>query len=332
MKVSVIVPTRDRAGLLARCLDSLVAQTLPADQFEVVVVDNGSTDDTRSVAKSYGDKLRLQYLYAAEPGLHVGRHAGMQSASSPILVFCDDDIEAVPTWLEAVAHAFETEGIALVGGNCYPRFEVQPPAWLERWWSEEGVSGRALGYLSILDFGEGRFSIDPCHVWGCNFAIRRDLLVAIGGFHPDGMPADRLPYRGDGESYVAAAIHAKGGQVWFDSRASVRHFVPRGRMTPGYFEQRAFAQGISESYRMIRRRGGLRVPLRERLSITMRARLSRAWYRLRSLVAADAAERELARVRSRAAAAFVRGIQFHRQRVRADQALLQWVLKENYLT
>lgn len=203
---SVIVPTRNRAPVLQLCLPSLAQQSLPADSFEVVVVDNGSSDNTGTVARSFSDRLDLTLLHEVEPGLHVGRHAGWRAARSEQLVFVDDDIQAEPGWLAAVVDAFENPQVALVGGNNLPAFSHEPPACLERLWERPVLRGRALGFLSVLDFGGGRFEIDPGYVWGCNFSVRSSVLEAAGGFRPDGVPREHLHLRGDGESYVSTVV------------------------------------------------------------------------------------------------------------------------------
>lgn len=330
-RASVIVPTRNRAAVLRDCLISLTRQTLATDAFEVIVVDNGSTDDTAAVARSFDGPLRLRLLQEGEPGLHVGRHAGAKAAASDVLMFCDDDIEAQPGWVEAVARRFDQDAaIALVGGNDLPGWQGEVPAWLDLWWRQPVARGRALGYLSILDFGDGVFDIEPTWVWGCNFNLRRAAFEAARGFHPDGVPRERLPWRGDGEMHVGRTVQARGWRTVFDGAASVHHRVDAARMTPAYIEQRAFAQGVSDSYAAIRRHGRLlpdwRGPLRP---------LAGAW-RDRRLVAAAAGLEQAAAVEqwrqvlAAARRAHARGIAFHRDAVRQDPALLAWVLKEDY--
>jgi glucosyl-dolichyl phosphate glucuronosyltransferase len=325
---SVIVPTRNRAPVLRACLQSLAAQTMPAERFEVIVVDNGSSDDTAAVARAFDGPLRLRLLHEPEPGLHIGRHAGWRAAQSDVLMFADDDIEAEPGWVEAVAAAFDDPAVALVGGNDRPNFEHAPPAWLQRWWSIPVAHGRALGYLSILDFGERRrFDIDPAWVWGCNFNVRRSVLEAARGFHPDGVPKDRLRWRGDGEMHVGRVVRERGARTLFDAAASVRHRVDGFRMTADYFEQRAFAQGVSDSYATIRRAGGLRpqwqAPLRRWLGRWRDRRLARP--------ADDPVVMEWRSVLAAVRRGHAAGAAFHRQAVREDPALLAWVLKEDYL-
>jgi glycosyltransferase involved in cell wall biosynthesis len=328
MKASVIIPTRNRAEVLAPCLESLARQTLAADAFEVLVVDNGSTDHTADVVAGFASRLDVARHFAAEPGLHVGRHAGMRQARSDVLMFADDDIVAGPDWVRSVVDAFADARVGLVGGNNLPLFEATPPTWLQRWWERPAGPGRALGYLSILDFGEGRFAVDPRYVWGCNFSVRREALLAAGGFHPDAMPRERLPWRGDGESHVAVAVRDAGYAVLFDSGASVQHRVGAERMTRAYFEQRGFAQGVSDSYAAVRR-GGRPVARHERMALAMRRWRQglQAWRRS----AGDDVERELQAVQRAAARAYWDGFRFHQRRVADDPALLAWVLRPDYL-
>ncbi|MCK4816436.1 glycosyltransferase family 2 protein, partial [bacterium] len=108
MVLSVIITTRNRSKALSYALESITKQTLYSQLFEVIIVDNGSTDSTREVVDSFTGQIpTLRYYYEGSPGLHVGRHKGLNEAKSNILVYADDDIEAFPTWLEAIAEAFE---------------------------------------------------------------------------------------------------------------------------------------------------------------------------------------------------------------------------------
>jgi glycosyltransferase involved in cell wall biosynthesis len=323
MKASVIIPTRDRSACLDDCLRSIGAQTLPPDRFEVIVVDNGSSDDTAAVAAKHGTVLPLRCLHEPEPGLHAGRHAGLRAASGELLVYADDDIVADPGWLAAIVDAFSDPDVVMVGGNNRPLFEAPPPDWLVAWWARPRRHGRALGHLSILDFGTGRFDIDPGLVWGCNYSIRRETLLAAGGFHPDGMPRDRLRWRGDGETHVSEWVRRSGLRARFDGAASVGHRVPAARMTPEYFQQRGFAQGISESFADLRRRGGRST-----------SRSARALRRIGEEAAALAAPLRygtgLADVVRATQRARRNGYHFHQAEVASDPALRDWVMREDY--
>lgn len=331
MRASVIIPTRNRAGLLDSCLESLTKQTLSNDQFEVLVIDNGSSDNTADVVARYHGKFNISRHWAPEPGLHIGRHMGMQLAKADILIFADDDIEATPKWIESILDAFVNGKTAIVGGNNFPHFEVQPPAWLELWWDKPINRGRALGYLSILDFGEGCFDIDPGYIWGCNFSIRKEILSSIGGFHPDSVPKEMLRLRGDGESHVSEVIRRRGLRASFHSGASVQHFVPKTRMTKQYFEDRAFAQGISDSYTEIRKNGKSGLPIEIRVQQVVKRMLLEFHQLKRSLfTSGNSVEYELQLIQAAAMRSYWRGYAFHQREAATDPSLIEWILKADY--
>ena len=323
MFLSVIIPTRNRATLLERGLEALCGQTLSPQEFEVIVVDNGSTDGTAQVCAAYAERLDgFHYLHEAEPGLHAGRHAGLKAARGEILVYADDDSRAFPGWLESIREAFDDPSVALVGGRNLPEFEESPPDWVEWLW-EPRDGRRQCEVFSILDYGERPMEIRPESVWGCNFSIRRDVLLEVGGFHPDGMPADLLARRGDGETAVSREIVRRGYRSLYHPGASVFHWVSAERMTYAYVHRRGFLSGISHSYAVIRARGGLRTADRVMMAGQHVARV--IWHGLHS-TRPERAKYYLARDRG-----FSAGVRFHRRAVRHDPELLQWVLKEDYL-
>lgn len=249
MFLSVIIPTRNRAKYLTNTLASLTKQIYSADCYELLVIDNGSTDNTRDVCATFRDKIpQLRYFYEEKPGLHVGRHLGMKMAKAELLVFADDDIEAFPTWLEAIAESFQDPEVVLVGGKNLPRFEAAPPDWIHEMWERDTQGNRVLGYLSILDLGNDNKDISPYHVFGCNFSIRKSILLKARGFHPDSVPEELIRYRGDGETHVSKFIKANSMRTFYHPGASVYHAVPKERMTLQYFRKRAYNEGISRSF------------------------------------------------------------------------------------
>jgi glucosyl-dolichyl phosphate glucuronosyltransferase len=302
VELSVIVPTRNRAPLLRTMLSSLREQTFPRSRFEVIVVDNGSTDETANLVAEMG----ARYIREEEPGLHRGRHAGMRAAAADLLVFADDDVTALPSWLESVHEAFRSWNAVLVGGRNLPAWEGTPPPWLRTLWERD----RRIGYLSVIDLGNEIKPVDPSLVWGCNYAILRSVLNETRGFHPDAMPEELLRFRGDGESYVSRFVAERGLRAVYHPGAAVMHAVPRERMTIDYFERRAFAQGVSDSFTALRSGKPPRPD-----SLIRRLRLLMPWRRF------DA----------RLHGAYRRGFAWHQDLYRTDDAVRAWVTRPDYL-
>ncbi len=329
--LSVIIPTRNRADLLQLALQSLQSQTLSADSFEVLVIDNGSTDNTKQVVASFQQQLvNVRYFYDPTPGLHVGRHLGMKMAKSDILVYADDDIEAFPTWLEGIAESFQDKKVVLVGGKNLPKFEAQPPDWILKMWETDEHGNRILGYLSILDLSDEKKEINPYHVFGCNFSIRKAILLEAGGFHPDAMPQELIRFRSDGESHVSRYVLEKKLRCVFDSRASVYHAVTPERMTFEYFRQRAFNQGVSDSYAQLRNAQAHGAKSDQPAKpVALTRRLVRAIRnKLRTFIPESCELRELHRVIHEGHEA---GFAYHQVAYRDDPEVRDWVHKQDYM-
>jgi glucosyl-dolichyl phosphate glucuronosyltransferase len=310
IELSVVVPTRNRANILFKALESIVNQTLRQERFEVIVVDNGSTDSTKKIVDSFTGKIEnLVYIYDDNPGLHIGRHRGLLAAKSNLLTYCDDDIEAFTTWLEGVLESFKDDNVVLVGGKNLPNFESPAPRWITEMWNKDPYE-KVIASLSVLDLGNEIKEISPYYVFGCNFSIRKSTLYEAGGFHPDGMPQDLLRYRGDGESHVSKYILEKGYRVVYNPKASVYHLCSLDRMTKEYFERRAYNQAVSDSYSSIREgRKGLLLKNRIRFIIN-------------NFILMKSSERERS---------YLSGLTFHQNEVKNDKNLQKWIERESYI-
>lgn len=338
--MSVIIPTINRSSLLEKTLDSITRQTLANKHYEVIVVDNGSIDSTANVCERYMSKLPgFRRIFDSRPGLHVGRHIGLNNAKGNILVYGDDDIEAFPTWLEGIYESFLEPEIVLVGGKIIPKYETVPPQFLTDLWTNNG-QGKMLSWLSLLNCGDKVRTISPYLVWGCNFSIRKNVLLEIGGFHPDGMPQELIKYRGDGETTISREIERLGYKVIYNPMASVHHWVPKERMTEEYFKRRAFNQGISGSYTQLRSQyfGDRSNTIMKRelfkrvrdksigQNITsINRRIIIAMQKISKLVVKK--HTPLEQIIDKA---YVEGFAFHQNEVKKDPQLLKWVLKQNY--
>lgn len=315
IEVSVVIPTRNRSALLARVLESLTMQ-LEAPPFEIIVIDNGSSDETATVCRNALTELpNIEVLYDARPGLHIGRNLALEAAKGGVLLYCDDDVKVSSTWIKAMAEAFEDEGVGIATGPCVPDYESRPPVWVPDL-KVPVLGGWYIAEFSLLDLGDRSMRIDPSLVFGCNFAARRRLIQSVGGFHPDALPRNLLRFRGDGETAVAEAISRVGFDAVYAADAVVEHRVPTGRMTMDYIEHRNYAEGVTASYRSIR--------------YTNRSlnRFASHLHALRTRTVSLKTRSEIVRRRSRAQVA---GYLWHQAQVRSDPALLDWVRRNSYL-
>jgi glycosyltransferase involved in cell wall biosynthesis len=323
--ISLIIPTRNRADLLDATLASIGNQTIGIKKFEIIVANNCSTDSTQEVIKKYKIKYpNLTSVEVSEPGLHNGRHAGMKIANGEILVFIDDDIEARPKWLECISNCFEEKEVALVGGNNYPMYLSCPPKWMLELWNKRSLNNyKAIFELSVIEFLNKPKRISPYLVWGCNFSIRKSVLIDAGGFHPDAMPKDKIHLRGDGETHVARYIHESGLHCRFHEDASIHHKITEERMQSKYFYSRAFNQGISDSYTSLREANRMLLK-NDRISTNML--IKKIAIKLFSITES----RELRSVRSQYRKGYMLGYKFHQKNYQNDPLLRNWVHRPNY--
>lgn len=321
INLSVVIPTLNRAKNLRTALNSITKQTLLQSEFEVIVINNGSTNEAELVTKSFSSKIKnFQYLYTKKPGLHVGRHLGLKMSKSQILVYADDDIEVFPGWLAAIKDSFKDKTVYLVGGKNLPKFEVDPPLWLKEIWLRKGKYGKAFSYLSISDLGNKVEEIDPYYIWGCNFSVRKSVLLESEGFHPDGMPSELIRYRGDGESYVSRFIQKRGYKAIYNPQASVFHLISKEKMTFNYLCKKAYMAGVSESYSQIRY-GNKQV-------INVSTRLENFFKNFKRKILRKN-ERQI--IQEKMSQCFWQGFNYHQKAVSKDKNLLKWVRKENYI-
>jgi glycosyltransferase involved in cell wall biosynthesis len=250
--VTLIVPTYRRPEVV-RCLDSIQQQRLDGGlDLEVLLVDNAADDRLRSTVEAYNLKARVPVRYVAEPnlGLHNARHAGVRAASGDVLVFTDDDASFDPHWLAAYAEAFaEHPEMAAAGGPVRPVWETPPPAWLARFMADYPTMFPVLSLMEPYT----EFRLGPAGwFFGVNMAIRRSVLVELGGFNPDSFGSLWL---GDGETGLNRRLWEVGALIGYVPRALVYHHVPPERMSPRYFRRRQANDGACDVYALYHRAG-----------------------------------------------------------------------------
>ncbi|MEM9001909.1 MAG: glycosyltransferase [Cyanobacteria bacterium P01_F01_bin.86] len=241
-RISAIICTHNRDDYLGAAIDSLLTQD-HAD-YEVIVVDNASTDNTRKIVEARLSEPRLQYVYEATLGLSVARNAGAKAAQGDILAYLDDDAEASKGWLAALTRIYEAdEKVAIAGGKVTL---IWPPGRTAPDWLSNTMSGS----LGAYDLGDEVVYITQPGLTprGLNYSIRNDFLEKIGGFDPNlGRVGKNL--LSNEELYMTEKALKMGFKVAYLPDALVAHNVAPGRLDPKWFMSRSWWQGISECYR-----------------------------------------------------------------------------------
>jgi glycosyltransferase involved in cell wall biosynthesis len=242
-QISAIICTHNRDRYLGGAIDSLLQQQFTGG-YEVIVVDNASDDRTRAVVEARWPDARLRYLYEPQLGLSIARNTGAKQAASPILAYLDDDAVASPQWLQALYDAYQAHAnLAIAGGRVtllWPSGQTIP-SWLTANLAES---------LGAYDLGDNWLWIDRpgSTPRGLNYAIRRDVLEAIGGFDVNlGRSGKNL--LSNEELYATELVLQRGWRVAYLPQAQVAHHVAPERLQAGWFLRRSWWQGISECYR-----------------------------------------------------------------------------------
>lgn len=241
--ISAIICTHNRDTYLGAAIDSLLAQQT-AIGFEVVVVDNGSTDRTREVVEQRLADARLRYVFEPVLGLSVARNTGAESSRGKILAYLDDDAEASVSWLDTLHSAFEANSkLAIAGGKVTL---IYPPGQEAPRWLSPGLAAN----LGAYDLGDKIIYIDNPGLTprGLNYAIRRSFLEEVGGFDTNLGRVGKKLLSNEELQMTELAIEL-GWQVAYLPDALAAHNVQAERLQRSWFISRGWWQGISECYR-----------------------------------------------------------------------------------
>lgn len=250
MLISVVVCTRNRARQIGEFLESVVAMSPPAvASWELILVDNGSTDGTAEVARSFGDRLPLRIVREEQPGLSNARNAGVAEARGDYICWTDDDVILDPQWIQAYERAFmDHPNVGVFGGPVRPRLIGSTPEWFSE--------GRPLlsGLLAERpDRPAG--PIDLEHLdrlpFGANFAVRLDAQ-RLETYDPELGVSPSFRRLGE-ETKVMIALLRRGYSAGWVPGAIVNHLIPEGRQTRAYVAQ--YFQSAAGTSAFLRARG-----------------------------------------------------------------------------
>lgn len=237
--ISAVVCTYNRADVLRTCLESLAGQTLDKGQYEVLVIDNDSSDETADVMSAFLEEDRVfRMVKETRQGLSHARNRGYEEARGDYVAYLDDDAIAGHDWLENILRAFETvrPAPAAVGGLTLPFYLTQKPSWFLDEYETYGWGDKAC-FLTGPSAHRGFF--------GMNMSFRREVLIGHGGFPVDfGMKGSRLG--GGEETALFYEIYKDSPFFWYDPQITVRHLVREECMRVPYRLKRTFLVGINQ--------------------------------------------------------------------------------------
>lgn len=232
--ISVVVCTYNRADLLADALDDLCAQTLDPALYEVIVVDNSSTDNTREVVGAFAQHENVRYVLETRQGLGYARNRGWQEASGQYVGYTDDDVRVPAELVQQALELLEDPELdaMCVGGRILPYYTSTQPDWFD-----DAYESRSWGAgTRWLRPGEN-FS-------GSNMFWRRELLAAYGGFSTDrGVSGDYLAVGEETALFDRIWQSAEHPRFYYSPDLVVYHWVDPRKMTVSYRIKRALITG-----------------------------------------------------------------------------------------
>lgn len=245
IRISLIIPTHNRAEELLRALRSVVRQDLPVDEWECVVVSNNSTDDTEVRFAAFAREhaaCNLRLVHETGPGVSYARNRGLREARAPWVACIDDDERINEGFLRAYVEFFETHPEAVVaGGRIIAEYPTGRPDWMSHYVE--------MPIANPMDFGPEVRSFPKGRVpGGGNMAFRLAGLASYGGFDPSlGRVNGRLI--GGEENDLFERLLQGGETIWYVPDAVMWHIIPPRKLTRDYFRNLSYNVGVSQRLR-----------------------------------------------------------------------------------
>ena len=245
IKISVIICTYNRSNTLKELLDCLLVQDLK-EPFEIIVVDNNSKDDTKTVVESYKSKFqgKLKYFFEPQQGKPFALNLGIKEAQGEILVFTDDDCTVGEDYLTHIYESYLKYGseIGVLGGKITPRWvNGQKPDWIidlkQGWWFKAFFTGP----LGMLDYGDKPYLITAEDVnkanlfYGANICIRKDVLVRHGCFSTEKILTK--------DTEICVRLFRAGVKGMYVPKIMVYHRVDAKKITPQFYYRWYYLRG-----------------------------------------------------------------------------------------
>lgn len=231
-KITVVICTFNRAEVLQECLASFTNQTAESSLFEVLVINNNSSDDTQKMAEQFAQSYNnFRVLIEENQGLSCARNRGYKQAKGEWVAYVDDDARATNGYIERLAYIVEQYKFDCVGGPCTPLYHQRKPKWCKDYYYQ--ISDKTVNSIGL---------IETMYIAGYNFVINKNALTSLGGFNTSiGMSGRKIAY-GE-ETRVQVDLRLSGGKIYFDPELIVLHYIANYKLNMVWFLKSSFANG-----------------------------------------------------------------------------------------
>ena len=237
--ISVVICTFNREKFIGEALESLARQNLSLNKFEIIIVNNNSSDNTENICKDFiigYPNIDIKYTVETNQGLSFARNRGIAESKYDIITYIDDDAYAKPDFLQLIYNYFnEHPDTAGIGGKVTPRYEIEEPKWMNKY---------LYGFVTKVDIGDTlRPFKGKAYPAGCNMTYRKDLLKQVGGFN------NKLKWRAD-DKYVYYKVREISDNIIYLPMLEVEHTIDTYRTSDENFNKLSLKFGSEESIRV----------------------------------------------------------------------------------
>lgn len=243
MKVSIVICTYNRAEFLKLCLEGLLENNKDYSKYEILVIDNKSTDNTKEIVNSIDSNL-IRYFYEENIGLSHARNRGIKESKYEIIAFLDDDAIPLQGYIDNIISGFEKRGVKCAGGKITPIWTIDKPEWYTKEFN---------GIFTIANYGDEDKIMHDAYPYGANMIFLKETLVKIGNFNVElGLKGKEIIMGEDDEMFFR--FTQKGYKIHYLNKVEVKHHVPSYKIDKNYVKKRfeAGGQALAKSYKELK--------------------------------------------------------------------------------